>query len=136
MIDFDPDDVIYVNAGATRPVDPWLDRLKDGGRLILALTMHKEARGAWFGIERRGDEFLAKWICAADLFPCEDARDAESEGALVAAFERGGPGTGDAVLPQRRGARGAVLVKGAGLGAGLRISLLAWRYRRDNPGPA
>jgi len=30
-------DVIYVNAGATRPANPWLDRLVDGG-LILPLT--------------------------------------------------------------------------------------------------
>jgi protein-L-isoaspartate(D-aspartate) O-methyltransferase len=89
-IDFDPADVIYVNAGATRPIDHWLDRLKDSGRLILALTKDKDAGGAWFRIERRGDEFLAKWIFAADLFPCEGARDAESERALVAAFEKGG----------------------------------------------
>jgi protein-L-isoaspartate O-methyltransferase len=33
-----PADVIYVNAGATRPADVWLDRLKEGGRLILPLT--------------------------------------------------------------------------------------------------
>jgi protein-L-isoaspartate(D-aspartate) O-methyltransferase len=89
-IDFDPADVIYVNAGATRPVDLWLDRLKDGGRMILALTKDKDTVGAWFRIERCGDEFLAKWISAAGLFPCEGARDAESERALVAAFEKGG----------------------------------------------
>jgi protein-L-isoaspartate(D-aspartate) O-methyltransferase len=89
-IDSAPADVIYVNAGATRPVDLWLDRLKDGGRLILPLTMDKEARGAWFRIERCGDGFIAKWISAADLFPCQGARDAESERALVAAFEKGG----------------------------------------------
>jgi protein-L-isoaspartate(D-aspartate) O-methyltransferase len=35
QIEFDPADVIYVNAGATRPADVWLDRLKGGGRLIL-----------------------------------------------------------------------------------------------------
>jgi protein-L-isoaspartate(D-aspartate) O-methyltransferase len=34
VVDFDPADVIYVNAGATRPAEAWLDRLKDGGRLI------------------------------------------------------------------------------------------------------
>lgn len=89
-IDFDPADVIYVNAGVTRPVDLWLDRLKDGGRMILALTRDKDAGGAWFLIERRGGGFLAKSISAADLFPCEGARDAESERALVAAFEKGG----------------------------------------------
>jgi protein-L-isoaspartate(D-aspartate) O-methyltransferase len=27
---FEPADVIYVNAGATRPADAWLDRLKEG----------------------------------------------------------------------------------------------------------
>jgi protein-L-isoaspartate(D-aspartate) O-methyltransferase len=35
---FEPADVIRVNAGATRPADAWLDRLKEGGRLILPLT--------------------------------------------------------------------------------------------------
>ena len=89
-IDFDPAEVIYVNAGATRPVDLWLDRLKDGGRMILALTRDKDTCGAWFLIERRGDEFLAKGISAAGLFPCEGGRDAESERALVAALEKGG----------------------------------------------
>ncbi len=92
-IDFDPADVIYVNAGVTRPVDLWLDRLRDGGRMILALTRDKDTGGAWFRIERRGDEFLAKWLHAGNLFPCEGARDAESERALVAALERAG-GTG------------------------------------------
>jgi protein-L-isoaspartate(D-aspartate) O-methyltransferase len=41
QIEFDPADVIYVNAGATRPADIWLDRLNDGGRLILPLTSDK-----------------------------------------------------------------------------------------------
>ena len=27
---FEPVDIIYVNAGATRPADAWLDRLKEG----------------------------------------------------------------------------------------------------------
>jgi protein-L-isoaspartate(D-aspartate) O-methyltransferase len=91
-IDFEPADVIYVSAGATRPVDLWLDRLNDGGRLILMLTMDKRFRraGAFFRIERRGDGFLARWIFAGDIFPCEGARDAESERALGAALDKGG----------------------------------------------
>lgn len=88
--DFDPADVIYVNAGATYPPGIWLDRLNDGGRLILPLTMDKERRGATFRIERRGGDFLAKWILPMEIFPCEGARDAESERALVAAFGKGG----------------------------------------------
>ncbi|HEY3908468.1 MAG TPA: rRNA adenine N-6-methyltransferase family protein [Stellaceae bacterium] len=91
-IDFDPADVIYVNAGATRPVGLWLDRLKDGGRLILMLTMDKgrQRNGGFFRIERRGAGFLAKWLSPGDVFPCEGARDAESERALAAAFDKGG----------------------------------------------
>jgi protein-L-isoaspartate(D-aspartate) O-methyltransferase len=89
-VDFDPADVIYVNAGATRPVDLWLDRLKDGGRMILALTRDKDAGGAFFLVERRGEGFRAKWLFSAGLFPCEGARDRESARALVAALKKGG----------------------------------------------
>jgi protein-L-isoaspartate(D-aspartate) O-methyltransferase len=49
-----------------------------------------DAGGAWFRIERCGDGFLAKGFHLANLFPCEGARDVESERALVAAFEKGG----------------------------------------------
>jgi protein-L-isoaspartate(D-aspartate) O-methyltransferase len=101
QIEFDPADVIYVNAGATRPVDIWLDRLNYRGRLILPLTSNKgfginlenipiQRRDAVFRIERRGNEFLAKWISAVALFPCEGARDAECERPLALAFEQGG----------------------------------------------
>jgi len=101
QIEFDPADVIYVNAGATRPADIWLDRLNDDGRLILPLTSDKgfgenpenmpiQRRGAVFRIERCGNEFLTKSISAVAIFPCEGARDAESERALVGALENGG----------------------------------------------
>ena len=60
-IAFEPADVIYVNAGATRPADAWLDRLKEGGRLILPLTADAfpnldVRRGAVFRIERHGPD--------------------------------------------------------------------------------
>jgi protein-L-isoaspartate(D-aspartate) O-methyltransferase len=97
--EFEPADVIYVNAGATRPANSWLDRLRDAGRLILPLTSSKgfmgpeagpiERRGAVFRIERGGGEFLAQWISPVAIFPCEGARDADSEAALNAAFENG-----------------------------------------------
>src|SRR6516164_7611100 len=40
-VPFDAADVIYVNAGATRPAGTWLDGLSDGGRLILPLTANR-----------------------------------------------------------------------------------------------
>ena len=82
---FDPADVIYVSAGATRPADVWLDGLSEGGRLIVPLTTDRgfldddsnaplERRGAMFLFERRTPErFLAKWLSPA-AHPCESAR--------------------------------------------------------------
>jgi protein-L-isoaspartate(D-aspartate) O-methyltransferase len=86
---FDRADVIYVNAGVTHPADVWLDRLNDGGRLILPLTPNYQ-HGAVFRIERNGDEYLAAWIYAVGLYPCEGGRDDVSEAALDAAFQKGG----------------------------------------------
>jgi protein-L-isoaspartate(D-aspartate) O-methyltransferase len=93
--DFAPADVIYVNAGATRPADIWLDRLQDGGRLILPLTaqnfpMGNALQGAVFRFERRGEEFLAARVSAVAIFPCAGGRDEAGEAALAAAFAKGG----------------------------------------------
>jgi protein-L-isoaspartate(D-aspartate) O-methyltransferase len=99
---FDPADVIYVNAGTTRPAATWLDNLQEGGRLMLPLTTDKgflgrgfppnaiERHGAVFRIERRGPDFLAQWITPVAIIPCESCRDSESEAALAAAFNKGG----------------------------------------------
>jgi protein-L-isoaspartate(D-aspartate) O-methyltransferase len=97
---FDKADVIYVNAGATRPADLWLDRLKNRGRLILPLTAHegiklepsqKARRGAVFCIERQEGIFPARCIAPVAIYPCEGARDEVSEAALSAAFDKGSP---------------------------------------------
>jgi protein-L-isoaspartate(D-aspartate) O-methyltransferase len=92
--EFDTANIIYVNAGATKPAEAWLDRLADGGRLILPLTAGEfpagdVRQGAVFRIERRGDDFLAQRISGVAIFPCEGMRDAESEAALAKAFEKG-----------------------------------------------
>jgi protein-L-isoaspartate(D-aspartate) O-methyltransferase len=94
-------DVIYVNAGATRPAETWLERLAKGGRLILPLTSDRgfadndpplpiERRGAVFRIERQDAEYHARWLSPVAIFPCEGARDAVAEAALAQAFRRGG----------------------------------------------
>jgi len=99
-VQFGAADVIYVNAGVTRPADQWLDSLKEGGRLILPLTTNEgfmgndpakvPSRGAMFRIERRGSEFLAQWISPVAIIPCESARDETSEAALAEAFKKRG----------------------------------------------
>jgi protein-L-isoaspartate(D-aspartate) O-methyltransferase len=96
-----PADVVYVNAGATRPMETWLDALNDGGRLILPLSTSKGfdydgpplpilKRGAVFRIEKRHDGFAATRVSGVSIIPCESARDEISEAALAAALARGG----------------------------------------------
>lgn len=99
-VPFDEADVIYVNAGCTRPADTWLDRLADGGRLILPMTSNQgfggvplervASAGAVFRIERRDQDYLARWISAVAIFPCAGSRDEMSERALAEAFAKGG----------------------------------------------
>ena len=100
VVSFAPADVIYVNAGASRPADAWLDGLKDGGRLILPLTTSSNfgqrgdfltrPTGAVFRITRRGAAFDADYIGPVMVFPCEGLREETSERALAGAFDKGG----------------------------------------------
>src|ERR1700688_3317121 len=86
LVSFDTADVIYVNAGCTRPAESWLDQLADGGRLILPMTSDQSfaaedqgfaakslaritSAGAVFRIERRGEDYLANWISGVAIFP-------------------------------------------------------------------
>ena len=97
---FDAADVIYVNAGCTRPATRWLDGLADGGRLIMPMTSDQgfgnaapermASAGAVFRIERRGADYLARWLSPVAIFPCTGGRDEESERALAEAFAHGG----------------------------------------------
>lgn len=91
-------DVVYVNAGATRPLSIWLDGLADGGRLILPLTTTKNfeqgprlsaLQGAVFCVERRGNRYPARWVSNVGIIPCEGAREELSENALMQAFIKG-----------------------------------------------
>ena len=99
-VPFDEADVIYVNAGCTQPAECWLDRLAEGGRLILPLTSDEgfggtspdrtAHAGAVFRVERRGRDYYAQWISAVAIFPCAGNRDEVSERLLADAFAKGG----------------------------------------------
>jgi protein-L-isoaspartate(D-aspartate) O-methyltransferase len=100
VVSLDQADVIYVNAGCTRPAENWLDRLADGGRLILPMTSDQgfsakslertASTGAVFRIKRRGNDYFAHWISPVAIFPCAGSRDEASERALAEAFAKGG----------------------------------------------
>lgn len=100
-VDFGRADVIYVNAGVTRPENSWLDALSEGGRMILPLTsslgfgapsssQEMKQHGGVFLIERHGNDFTAKSISAVRIIPAEGVRDAESEALVAEAFKQGG----------------------------------------------
>lgn len=73
-------DIIYVNAGATRPLATWLDALKVGGRLIFPLTPN-QGWGVMLLVTRLTPEhYAARPLVPVQFIPCIGARDnAESE---------------------------------------------------------
>ena len=87
-------DVIYVSAGATAPLDCWLDALRPSGRLLFPLT--PEAAGGRPGmgnmllVTRVADQsFHAQFICPVMFIPCVGGRDEETGKKLAAAFQGG-----------------------------------------------
>jgi protein-L-isoaspartate(D-aspartate) O-methyltransferase len=92
-----PADVVFVNAGASRPLDLWLDALKDGGRLIVPLCVGYKlpdgtpmTRGGIFLIERHGETFAAAFRSPTAIYPCFGAQDPQSEASLAEALRKGG----------------------------------------------
>jgi protein-L-isoaspartate(D-aspartate) O-methyltransferase len=88
-------DAIYVNAGATSPLDVWLDALRVGGRLLFPLTPGDgpggtPGIGAMLLITRSSeDRFAARFLCQAAFIPCAGARDPQTAAQLSIAFRRG-----------------------------------------------
>jgi protein-L-isoaspartate(D-aspartate) O-methyltransferase len=77
-------DVIYANAGATRPLPLWLDALREGGRLLFPLT-GTDGWGAMLRVERRDDRFAAEVVQSVGFVPMEDARDEVEANAITKA---------------------------------------------------
>jgi len=83
---------MLINAGVTHLYPPWLDRLREGGRLVLPLTV---AMGATLGegvvakITREGDAFLAQAITFVAIYSCTSLRDPQLEPLLGKAIGSG-----------------------------------------------
>jgi protein-L-isoaspartate(D-aspartate) O-methyltransferase len=80
-------DAIYVNAGATAPLDVWVNALRPNGRLLFPLT--PGAGGMLLITRGEAERFQARFVCPAMFIPCAGARDDETAGKLSAAFKRG-----------------------------------------------
>ena len=92
-------DAIYVNAGATAPLDVWLDKLRVNGRLLFPLTPSDSpdgapGAGAMLLVTRSSAspnacEFHARFVTSAIFINCAGARDEETARKLSAVFKRG-----------------------------------------------
>lgn len=91
---FDPGDcdAILVNAGATHPLPLWLDRLRDGGRLVVPLTMATTptiGAGVMARIRRKANAFSFEIVSSLMIYSCVSARDPQREPLLRNAMTTG-----------------------------------------------
>ena len=83
-------DVLYVNAGATAPLEVWLDAMRAGGRLLFPLTA-EEGMGAMLLVTRGdGTVWPARFLFQAQFVGCIGARDTAESKQLVEAFRHRG----------------------------------------------
>ena len=84
-------DAIYVTAGATAPLDLWIDALRPSGRLLFPLTPSgsggKLGLGNMLLVTRVADkQFDARFVCPAMFIPCIGGRDEDTAKKLAEAF--------------------------------------------------
>jgi protein-L-isoaspartate(D-aspartate) O-methyltransferase len=82
-------DVLYVNAGATGPLDVWLDALRPGGRFLFPMTPD-DGSGGMLLITREDGRFAARFLLQAQFVGCVGARDEALGRRLSEAFRGGG----------------------------------------------
>ena len=90
-----PLDVILVNAGATHVLDEWLEALRDGGRLLVPLTVSIPAmpasisKGVVLAARREGDAWHAKISSMVAIYSLTGLRDDAMNQALGKALMSG-----------------------------------------------
>lgn len=92
---FDPGecDAILVNAGVTHPNPLWLDRLTEGGRLVVPFTMATTAKlgvGMMIKIVRHGSQFSTELVSPLAIYSGASMRDPQLEPVMKAVMTKGG----------------------------------------------
>ena len=91
-VDPGPCDAIFINAGVTHPHPRWLDRLTEGGRLLLPITIPMApglGKGMMVKVVRQHDAFAAKMASFVAIYNCTSVRDAALEPLLTKAMTTG-----------------------------------------------
>jgi protein-L-isoaspartate(D-aspartate) O-methyltransferase len=81
-------DVLYVNAGATAPLDVWLEALRSHARLLFPLTPDAGFGGMLLVTRNSSDHFRARFLTRAMFIPCVGARDEKTARKLTDAFKQ------------------------------------------------
>ena len=82
-------DVLYVNAGATEPLDVWLDALRPGGRLLFPMTP-ADGSGAMLLVTKNEEGgFGARFLMQVQFVSCIGARNEMTAQRLAEAFRDG-----------------------------------------------
>ena len=86
--EFDPGsvDAIFVNAGVTHPQALWLDRLKDGGRLLIPLTFDVGGgigKGVMMLVQREGERYSARLVSLVMIYSSPSIRNAEMNATIA-----------------------------------------------------
>lgn len=78
-------DAMLINAGVTHPHPLWLDRLREGGRLVVPITMATSptlGAGLMLRIVRGPGGFSARGLTPVGIYSCTSVREAALEPAL------------------------------------------------------
>jgi protein-L-isoaspartate(D-aspartate) O-methyltransferase len=83
-------DVLYVSAGATGPLDVWLDALRPKGRLLFPMTSADGSGAMLLITKQENGGFAARFLLQAQFVPCVGARDEGIAQRLSEAFRNSG----------------------------------------------
>jgi protein-L-isoaspartate(D-aspartate) O-methyltransferase len=88
-VSFDAADVIMASAGATHPLQSWLDALKPEGRLLFPMTSAGRGPGAMLLITRRVEgQYAARFLCWVGFIDFQGARQENMSRRIAAALKR------------------------------------------------
>ncbi|HKW61548.1 MAG TPA: methyltransferase domain-containing protein [Candidatus Acidoferrum sp.] len=93
--EFDPGecDAIFVNCGVTHPQTKWLERLSEGGRLVVPFTMAVNAtigQGVMTKITRLNGRYAAEMVSPVGIYSGGNLRDAALQPQLLKGLTTGG----------------------------------------------
>jgi protein-L-isoaspartate(D-aspartate) O-methyltransferase len=107
LVDRETVDVVIVFAGSTHPAPLWLDRLTEGGRLLMPLTGENKW-GFLLRVVRCGTAYEASSIGWVGIFHCAGGRDSRAGRRLERAVQKSyRSGTGVQICALHRGVRSA-----------------------------